>query len=170
VAAAAPQGSSMGKLFGNMPAAMATYAGVKELSKHADTAKEWATWLEDLHETPEEIDSLSNKASTARDTIKQVEQTLKTRPDLLEGEDGERLREQIEDAVKSTNKALGKMTTLLAEITKKGAKNGDVINGLQDFWRSYRYKDEFEGKIKAADDALQKELTLLGNLMFNIHS
>lgn len=154
-----------------MPAAFATYAGLKTVTEHADTAKEWISWLNDLNETPDEIQSMSAKATTARDTIVQVQQSLQARPDLLEGDTGEQLREQIEDAVESTDKALGRMTKLLSEISKKGsAEHGDVVSGMQEFWRSYRYKDEFEDKVKKADEELQKEMTGLSTLMVNIYS
>lgn len=153
-----------------MPAAFATYAGIKTVTSHADTAKGWISWLNELKETPEEIQSMSAKATTARDTITQVQQTLEARPDLLEGDTGEQLKGQIEDAIASTDKALGKMTKLLSEISKKSADYGNVVNGMQDFWRSYRYKDEFEDKVKKADDELQKEMTGLSTLMVNIYS
>jgi chromosome segregation ATPase len=153
-----------------MPTAFMTYTGLKAVTKHADTAKDWIKWLDDMAETPEEIDELSAKASTARDTITQVQGTLKARPDLVEGDKGEKLKEQIEDAVGDTDKALGKMTKLLSEISKKGADHGNVVNGMQDFWRSYRYKEEFKDKVEKADEDLQKELTKLSTLMVNIYS
>lgn len=153
-----------------MPTAFMTYAGIKTVTKHADTAKDWIKWLEEMNETPEEIQDMSAKATTARDTIHQVQETLKARPDLLEDDKGQQLKEQIEEAVGDTDKALGKMTKLLSEISKKGADHGNAINGMQEFWRSYRYKDEFKDKVEKADEELQKELTHLSTLMVNIYS
>lgn len=169
---AATPSSSASNFLGQMPTAFAAYAGINAVTKNADVAKEWISWLNDLGETPEEIQSMSAKATTARDTITQVQRTLKARPDLLEdGEVGEQLKEQIEDAIADTDKALGKMTKLLSEISKKGAaEHGNVINGMQEFWRSYRYKEEFEGKVKQADEELQKGMTTLSTLMVNIYS
>ncbi|KAG9255504.1 uncharacterized protein F5Z01DRAFT_635135 [Emericellopsis atlantica] len=163
-------GSGGGSFLNQMPNAFMTYAGLKAVTKHADTAKDWIKWLNDMSETPEEIDELSAKASTARDTITQVQETLKARPDLVEGDKGEKLKEQIEEAVGETDKALGKMTKLLSEISKKGADHGNVVNGMQDFWRSYRYKEEFKDQVEKADEDLQKELTKLSTLMVNIYS
>lgn len=153
-----------------MPAAFTTYAGIKAVTKHADTAKDWIKWLGEMNETPEEIQDMSAKATTARDTITQVQETLKARPDLLEDDKGQTLKGQIEDAISDTDKALGGMTKLLSEISKKGADHGDAINGMQEFWRSYRYKDEFKEKVEKADEDLQKELTHLSTLMVNIYS
>jgi hypothetical protein len=167
----AAAGPGVSSLFNNMPTAIAAYAGLKTLSKQADNAKEWIDWLSELSETPEEIQELSDKASTAQDTINQVKQMLKARPELLEGDkQGEALKEQIEDQVQSTTKALNKMTRLLSEISKKGADQGNVVNGMKDFWRSYRYKDEFEDKVKQADDEVQRELMGLSNLMLNLNT
>lgn len=153
-----------------MPTAIAAYAGLKSLSKQADAAKEWIDWFAELSDTPEEIQELSDKADVARDTIAQVQQLIKARPDLLEGDkQGEVLKEQIEDAVESTNKALGKMTKLLAEISKKGG-GSEQGNMMRDFWRSYRYKEEFADKIEAADADVQKELNGLSKLMLNLNT
>lgn len=158
-------------LFGNMPTAIAAYAGLKTLSKQADNAKEWINWLSELSETPEEIQELADKADLARDTVSQVQQLIKARPDLLEGDkQAEALKEQIDEAVKSTDKALAKMSRLLAEISKKGADQGDAVNGMKEFWRSYRYKDEYEEKVKKADDDVQKELAGLSTLMMNLNA
>lgn len=154
----------------HMPSALLTYAGIKAVTKHADTAKEWVKWLNELNDTPEEIDEMSAKATTARDTINQVQETLKARPDLVEGDTGEKLKEQIEDAVKDTDKALGKMTKLLSEISKKGSSEGDAVSGMQGFWNSYRYQDEYKDKVEKANDELQKELGSLSTLMVNIYS
>ncbi|KAI9900241.1 hypothetical protein N3K66_004503 [Trichothecium roseum] len=163
-------GGSASALFNNMPSALATYAGIKAVTKHADVAKEWVDWLRDLGEAPEEIDSLSAKATTARDTISQVQEMLKKRPDLLEGERGEQLKEQIEDSIQDTDKSLGKMTKLLSEISKKGVQGSSPLNGLQEFWRSYQYKDNYEDKVKQADEELQRELMSLSTLMMNLYS
>lgn len=157
-------------LFNNMPTAIAAYAGLKTLSKQADSAKEWIDWFTELSDTPEEIQELSDKADVARDTIKQVRQLIKARPDLLEGDkQGEALKEQIEDAVDSTNRALGKMTKLLAEISKKSG-GSEQASMMRDFWRSYRYRDEFKDKIEKADVDVQKELTGLSKLMLNLNT
>ena len=169
-APAASGGSSSSNLFNHVPAALTTYAGIKAVTKHADTAKDWIKWLGEMNETPEEIQDMSAKATTARDTITQVQETLKARPDLLEDDKGQTLKGQIEDAISDTDKALGGMTKLLSEISKKGADHGDAINGMQEFWRSYRYKDEFKEKVEKADEDLQKELTHLSTLMVNIYS
>ena len=168
----AAAGSSKSSSFmDHMPNAMLAYAGIKAVSKHADSAKEWINWLNDLNETPEEIEEMSAKATTARDTINQVRETLKARPDLVEGETGATLKSQIEDAVKDTDKALGKMTKLLSEISKTGAgEYGDAVKGMQSFWNSYRYKDEFKEKVEKANGELQKELAALSTLMVNIYS
>lgn len=156
--------------FGNLPTAMLAYTGVKELSKHAGTAKEWADWVKDLGETPEEIAELSAKATTARDTITQIQEMLKARPDLLEGEQGEKLKEQLDEVIKKTDKTLSKMTNMLADLSKNSAKEGTLWRGLQDFWNSYQYKNEWEDKVKAADEDLQKDLVSLSTLMVNVHT
>lgn len=157
-------------MFGSVPGAFMAYHGVKELKEHAGTAKEWVDWLKDLGETPEEIDELSAKATTARDTISQIQAMLKSRPDLLEDDAGEKLKEQIEDNIKETDKTLGKMTKMLSELSKNSAKEGTMWSGLQDFWNSYQYKNEWEDKIKAADDDLQKNLASLSTLMVNVNT
>lgn len=164
-APAAPAVPSLDVLFAKMPTAVAAYAGIKELSKHADTAKEWASWLSDLNEAPEEIQSLSDKASTARETIDQFREMVESQPELLQDKKNTQLIEQINAAIENTDKALGKMTKLLSDISKKGTDHGNVINGIEDYWRSYRYRDEFEEKVKAADDELQKEISMLSTLM-----
>lgn len=162
--------SGTSALFNNMPTAIAAYAGLKTISKQAETAKEWIDWFTELSDTPEEIQELSDKADVARDTIFQVQQLIKARPDLLEGDkQGEALQEQIEDAIENTNKALSRMTKLLAEISKKGGA-ADQGNMMKDFWRSYRYKEEFEEKIEKADADVQKELTGLSKLMLNLNT
>ena len=53
-AAAADDGGAPGLGFlQKIPAAYAAYAGLKELTDHADTAKEWAGWLSELQGAPE---------------------------------------------------------------------------------------------------------------------
>lgn len=118
------------------------------------------------------MQGLSAKTTTARDTITQIQETLKARPDLLEGETGKALKDQIEDQIKSTDKALGKMNKMLADLTHQGAKEGDgnIVAGIEKYWNSYRYKEEWEGKLKAADAELQKELAALSTLMVNVYS
>uniref|UniRef100_A0A8H7NC52 Uncharacterized protein n=1 Tax=Bionectria ochroleuca TaxID=29856 RepID=A0A8H7NC52_BIOOC len=170
--AAKPATSSGSNLFASMPAAIAAYAGLKEVSKHAETAKEWVDWLNEMSETPDEIQELSAQAATARDTINQVQLTLKARPDLVEGEQGEKLKGQIETSIKNTDKALEKMTKLLSEISSEGtsASGQTAINQMQSFWRSYRYKNDFEQQVKKAQEDVQKELSALSTLMVNIYS
>ncbi|KAK7419796.1 hypothetical protein QQX98_003169 [Neonectria punicea] len=152
-----------------LPQALATFGGLKALTDHADTAKEWADWLNDLHGAPEEIQALSAKATTAKDTITQIQHSLQARPDLVEGESGQILKQQIEAAVKSADKALAEMTELLQDLGNDGSE-GTVWKGLQDFYNSYRYKNEWEAKIKEAEVNLQKELGTLSTLMVNIYS
>ncbi|KAH7145560.1 hypothetical protein B0J13DRAFT_525095 [Dactylonectria estremocensis] len=157
-------------LLDNLPKALATFGGLRILTEHADSAKEWADWLNDLHGAPEEIQALSAKATTAKDTITQIQRSLAARPDLVEGESGQVLKAQIEDGIKSASKALADMTELLEDLGSDGADEGVVVKGLRDFYNSYRYKNEWEGKIKEADASLQKELVTLSTLMVNIYS
>lgn len=162
--------ASTGNLFSKIPKSLVTFSGLQALNEHADTAKEWADWLNELRGAPEEMQSLSARAATARDTVNQIQNSIKARPDLLEGESGEKLKEQIEDAIESTNKVLQKMTKMLEDLSKNGAKEATVWSGLQEFYNSYRYKSEWEDKVKKADDDLQKELGVLSTLMVNIYS
>lgn len=157
-------------LLTKIPRALVTLEGLKSLNEHAGTAKEWAEWLNDLRGAPEEMQSLSARAATARDTVNQIQNSVEARPDLLDGENGEKLKEQIEEAIKSTNKVLGKMTKMLEDLSKNGAKEATVWSGLQDFYNSYKYKSEWEDKVKKADEDLQKELGVLSTLMVNIYS
>lgn len=139
------------------------------LTDHADTAKEWADWLNDLQGAPEEIQALSAKATTAKDTITQIQRSLEARPDLVEGESGHLLKQQIEAAIKSADASLGEMSELLEEVGNDGTE-GAIWKGLQDFYGSVKYKNEWEGKIKEAEETLQKELGTLSTLMVNIYS
>ncbi|KAL6401003.1 Ankyrin-3 [Ilyonectria robusta] len=158
-----------GDFLNQLPKALATFTGLKVLTDHADSAKEWADWLNDLHGAPEEIQALSAKATTAKDTITQIQRSLEARPDLVEGESGQILKQQIESGIKSADKALGEMTELLEDLGNDGTE-GTVWKGLQDFYNSYRYKNEWEEKIKEAEVNLQKELATLSTLMVNIYS
>lgn len=158
-----------GEFLSQLPKALATFTGLKVLTDHADSAKEWADWLNDLHGAPEEIQALSAKATTAKDTITQIQRSLEARPDLVEGESGQILKQQIESGIKSADKALGEMTELLEDLGNDGTE-GTVWKGLQDFYNSYRYKNEWEEKIKEAEVNLQKELATLSTLMVNIYS
>ncbi|KAM5350183.1 hypothetical protein ACJ41O_006688 [Fusarium nematophilum] len=153
----------------HLPQALATYAGVKSLSSHADSAKEWADWFVNIQNAPEEMHALSAKATTARDTIAQIQSTLAARPDLVEGDGAISLRQQIESAIKSAIKALDKMTELLQDLSSDGTE-GKVWSGLQEFYNSYKYKNEWEAKIKEADEDLEKQLGALSTLMVNIYS
>ncbi|KAM5357758.1 hypothetical protein ACJZ2D_015946 [Fusarium nematophilum] len=148
----------------HLPQALATYAGVKSLSSHADSAKEWADWFVNIQNAPEEMHALSAKATTARDTIAQIQSTLAARPDLVEGDGAISLRQQIESAIKSAIKALDKMTELLQDLSSDGTE-GKVWSGLQEFYNSYKYKNEWEAKIKEADEDLEKQLGALSTLM-----
>ncbi|KAF7547411.1 hypothetical protein G7Z17_g7738 [Cylindrodendrum hubeiense] len=161
--------SGGGDFFDKLPQAFATFSGLKILTDHADSAKEWAEWLNDLQGAPEEIQALSAKATTAKDTITQIQRMLEARPDLVEGESGQILKQQIESTIKSADTALDDMTELLQDLGNDGTE-GTVWKGLQDFYNSYRYKNEWEEKIKEADVNLQKELVTLSTLMVNIYS
>ncbi|KAH6952959.1 hypothetical protein DER45DRAFT_364308 [Fusarium avenaceum] len=153
----------------HLPQALATYAGVEALSEHADTAKEWADWFMDMRKTPEEIHEVSAKVTTAKDTITQIQNTLEARPDIIEGDDALPMRKQIDESIKNATTALDKMTKLLQEISSDGLE-GTVFGGLEEFYNSYKYKDEWEKKIKLADADLEKQLASLSKLMVNIYS
>lgn len=173
LAASGSKGATgLASLMPNMPTALAAYAGYQFLTKNADKAKEWTDWFKELQDAPSEMEDLSDKATQARETITQIQDLIKTRPDLLEGEAGQKLKEKIEASLKSTDAALGKMNKMLADLSTKGAKegNGDMVSGLEKYWNSYRYKDEWQDKIKAADTELQKELASLGALMSGLYS
>lgn len=151
---------------GSFPSTILAYTGVKELSKHADSAKEWIDWLKDMGETPEEIEELSSKVDTARDTIAQIRKTIEQRPDLVEGN----LKEQIEEAVKKADKTLASLTKMIADLSKNTGQEGTAMRTAQTFWNSYQYKNEWEDKVKAADKELQQRLTSLSTLMVNVYS
>ncbi|RGP69982.1 hypothetical protein FSPOR_4272 [Fusarium sporotrichioides] len=153
----------------HLPQAFATYAGIEALSEHADTAKDWADWFMNLRKTPEEIHELSAKATTARDTITQIQNTLEARPDIIDGDDARPMRRQIDDSIRNATAALDKMTKLLQEISSDGLE-GTKFASLEEFYNSYKYKDEWEEKIKLADADLEKELAALSKLMVNIYS
>lgn len=156
----------------NMPTALAAYAGWQFLTKNADKAKEWTDWFKNLHDAPDEIQELNEKTTQARETITQIEELIKSRPDLLDGASGEKLKEKIDASIKSTDAALGKMNKMLADLSTKGAEegHGNVARGLEKYWNSYRYRDEWQDKVKAADNDLQKELSSLGALMSGVYS
>ncbi|KAF5672858.1 hypothetical protein FCIRC_8292 [Fusarium circinatum] len=153
----------------HFPQAVAAYAGIEALGKHADTAKEWTDWFMKLQKTPEEIHELSAKATTARDTITQIQNTLEARPDIIEGDDAKPMRRQIDEAIRNATTALDEMTKLLQEISSDGLE-GTMFGGLEEFYNSYKYKDEWEEKIKLADGELEKQLAALSKLMVNIYS
>ncbi|KAM0267418.1 hypothetical protein ACHAPA_005961 [Fusarium lateritium] len=153
----------------HLPQALATYAGVEALGEHADTAKEWADWFMDMRKTPEEIHEVSAKVITARDTITQIQNSLEARPDIIEGDDALPMRKQIDESIKNATAALDRMTKLLQEISSDGLE-GTVFGGLEEFYNSYKYKDEWEEKIKLADADLEKQLAALSKLMVNIYS
>ncbi|SCO89215.1 uncharacterized protein FRV6_13343 [Fusarium oxysporum] len=153
----------------HFPQAVAAYAGIEALGKHADTAKEWTDWFMKLQKTPEEIHELSAKATAARDTITQIQNTLEARPDIIEGDDAKPMRRQIDEAIRNATAALDEMTKLLQEISSDGLE-GTMFGGLEEFYNSYKYKDEWEEKIKLADGELEKQLAALSKLMVNIYS
>ncbi|KAF9775665.1 hypothetical protein IL306_006216 [Fusarium sp. DS 682] len=153
----------------HFPQAVAAYAGIEALGKHADTAKEWTDWFMKLQKTPEEIHQLSAKATTARDTITQIQNTLEARPDIIDGDDARPMRRQIDEAIRNATAALDEMTKLLQEISSDGLE-GTRFSGLEEFYNSYKYKDEWEEKIKLADAELEKQLAALSKLMVNIYS
>jgi ABC-type transporter Mla subunit MlaD len=149
---------------------LATVAGIEGLVKHVNTAQQWTDWISDLQDSPDEIRSLADKANTARDTVAQIEGTLAARPDLLEGESGQRLKQHIEGAISSTNETLSVMTRLLADISETTGEEGTVLRGLQEYWNSYRYKSEWGNKLKEVESQLQGQLAQLSTLMINIYS
>ncbi|KAF4453682.1 hypothetical protein F53441_3691 [Fusarium austroafricanum] len=153
----------------HFPQAVAAYAGLKALGGHADTAKEWADWFMGLRKTPKEIDELSAKATTAKYTIDQIQNTLEARPDIIDGDDAKPVRKQIDEAIKNAMAALDKMTKLLQEISSDGLE-GTMFGSLEEFYNSYKYKDEWEEKIKLADADLETQLAALSKLMVNIYS
>ncbi|KAF4996373.1 hypothetical protein FGRMN_4533 [Fusarium graminum] len=151
----------------HLPQAFATHAGVEALGQHADTAKEWTDWFMEMRKTPEEIHELCAKATTAKDTITQIQNTLKVRPDIIDGDNALPIR--IDDSIKNATTALDEMTKLLQEISSDGL-DGGVLGGLEEFYNSYKYKNEWEEKIKLADADLEKQLAALNKLMVNIYS
>ncbi|KAF4339461.1 hypothetical protein FBEOM_6582 [Fusarium beomiforme] len=153
----------------HFPQAVAAYAGIEALGKHADTAKEWTDWFMKLQKTPAEIHELSAKATTARDTITQIQNTLEARPDIIDGDDAKPMRRQIDEAIRNATAALDELTKLLQEISSDGLE-GTMFGGLEEFYNSYKYKDEWEEKIKLADAELEKQLAALSKLMVNIYS
>ncbi|KAJ4011107.1 hypothetical protein NW752_007360 [Fusarium irregulare] len=153
----------------HLPQAFATYASVNALSEHADTAKEWADWFMNLRKTPAEIHEISAKVTTAKDTITQIQNSLEARPDIIDGDDAGPMRKQIDEAIKNATTALDEMTKLLQEISSDGLE-GTAFRGLEEFYNSYKYKDEWEEKIKIADADLEKELAALSRIMVNIYS
>ena len=165
-----PDADERKNLLGRIPGVFSTYLGAEAITRNAEKAKEWADWLRDLGDTPEEIQLLSERATTARDTITQIQGTLAARPDLFEGESGARLRRQVEDAVGATDDTLGDMTTMLDGLSRSTGQEGSMWRGLSEYWNSYRYKSEYEEKVKAADEELQRHLATLSGLMINIYS
>lgn len=152
-----------------LPQVLATHLGLKSLSDSADKAKEWADWVGDIKEAPEEISDLTARTTTTRDTITQIQSAIEARPDLMEGESGQVLRKQIESAIDDAKQALKKMTKLLQDLDNDGNR-GRVMNGIEEFYHSYKYKNEWENKIKAADAELEKQIGTLSMLMVNIYS
>ena len=142
---------------------LATHLGLKSLSDSADKAKEWADWVGDIKEAPEEISDLTARTTTTRDTITQIQSAIEARPDLMEGESGQVLRKQIESAIDDAKQALKKMTKLLQDLDNDGNR-GRVMNGIEEFYHSYKYKNEWENKIK------EKQIGTLSMLMVNIYS
>ncbi|KAH7247769.1 hypothetical protein MRS44_010760 [Fusarium solani] len=163
------QKSKSNEFLQHLPKALATYIGVKSLNEHADTAKEWADWFMNIQKAPDEMRGLSSKVTAAKDTIDQIQNTITARPDLLEGDSADALRQQIESAIKNAKVALDKMTKLLQDLSDDGLE-GTVWEGFHNFYSSYRYKNEWEAKIKAADADLEKQLGTLNSLMVNIYS
>ncbi|KAL2680391.1 hypothetical protein Neosp_007989 [[Neocosmospora] mangrovei] len=163
------QKSKSNEFLQHLPKALATYIGVKSLNEHADTAKEWADWFMNIQKAPDELRDLSGKVTAAKDTIDQIQTTITARPDLLEGDSADALRQQIEPAIKNAQVALDKMTKLLQDLSDDGLE-GTVLEGFHNFYSSYRYKNEWEDKIKEADVDLEKQLGILNSLMVNIYS
>ncbi|KAL7907359.1 ankyrin [Trichoderma velutinum] len=156
--------------FSKFPTSFATYAGIRALSEHADKAKEWVEWFNDVNDAPDEIRALSTRISTTRDTIQQMKECLEARPDLIEDESGQVLKSHIEDAIDSTSETLKKMTKLLASFSGAAKQDSTALGRLEGFWHSYNYKNEGEEQIKAADAELQQQLLQLGTLMSNIYA
>lgn len=158
--------------FSKFPKTFATYAGIRALSEHADKAKEWVEWLNNVNDAPDEIRALSARITTARDTIQQMKDCLKARPDLIEDETGQAIKSQIEDTIESTSETLKKMTKLLASFSGAAREdnNNTALGRLEGFWHSYNYKNEGEEQIKSADAELQQQLLQLGTLMSNIYA
>ncbi|RFU79686.1 ankyrin [Trichoderma arundinaceum] len=156
--------------FGKFPTSFATYAGIRALSEHADKAKEWVEWFNNVNDAPDEIRALSARVTTARDTIQQMKECLEARPDLIEDETGQALKSQIEGAIDSTSETLKKMTKLLASFSGAARQDNTALGRLEGFWHSYNYKHEGEEQIKSADAELQQQLLQLGTLMSNIYA
>ncbi|KAL6871703.1 hypothetical protein HDV57DRAFT_270780 [Trichoderma longibrachiatum] len=152
------------------PTSFATYAGIRALSEHADKAKEWVEWFNNVNDAPDEIRALTSKVSTTRDTIQQMKECIEARPDLIEDETGQVLKSHIEDAIDSTSETLKRMTKLLAGFSGAAKQDGTALGRLEGFWHSYNYKHEGEEQIKAADAELQQQLLQLGTLMSNIYA
>lgn len=157
--------------FNKFPKTFVTYAGIRALSEHADKAKEWVEWLNNVNDAPDEIRALSARITTARDTIQQMKDCLKARPDLIEDETGQVLKLQIEDTIDRTSETLKQMTKLLASFSGAAREdNNTALGRLEGFWHSYNYKHEGEEQIKSADAELQQQLLQLGTLMSNIYA
>ncbi|TFA99763.1 Tankyrase-2 [Trichoderma ghanense] len=156
--------------FSKFPTSFATYAGIRALSEHADKAKEWVEWFNNVNDAPDEIRALTSKISTTRDTIQQMKECIEARPDLIEDETGQVLKSHIEDAIDSTSETLKRMTKLLAGFSGAAKQDGTALGRLEGFWHSYNYKHEGEEQIKAADAELQQQLLQLGTLMSNIYA
>ncbi|KAM0473009.1 hypothetical protein ACHAPX_008372 [Trichoderma viride] len=158
--------------FNKFPKTFVTYAGIRALSEHADKAKEWVEWLNNVNDAPDEIRALSARITTARDTIQQMKDCLKARPDLIEDETGQVLKLQIENTIDSTSETLKKMTKLLASFSRaaRDENNDTALGRLEGFWHSYNYKHEGEEQIKSADAELQQQLLQLGFYMSNIYA
>ncbi|KAH7305922.1 hypothetical protein B0I35DRAFT_110233 [Stachybotrys elegans] len=156
-----------GKFFSSI----ATFAGIDALASQAGNIKDWIDWYGDISESSEEMKALATHVTTARDTVTQIQGTLEARPDLVEGKSGEKIKEQIEDAIADTNKSLKVMTDLLQELKQNDDDgHGGVMKNVENFWNSYRYKTNFEDKLKKVDADLQAQLGVLSTLMVNIYS
>ncbi|KAK5994815.1 Ankyrin-3 [Cladobotryum mycophilum] len=156
--------------FKRFPTSFATYTAVKELSKHADRAKEWAEWFNHVNGAPDEIRLLSSKVKIAKDTVLQIQSSLEARPDLIEDETGQNLKVQIDEVIDNTSETLKRMTKLLSSFTAAVQQDGTALGRLEGFWHSYNYKNEGEGQIRATDAELQIHLTELTTLMSNIYA
>jgi hypothetical protein len=149
---------------------LATFAGLEALVGHVNTVKDLTEWYSDIAGSPEEMRALSARVVTARDTVTQIQAMLEARPDLVEGDAGKKLRDQIEDAISDTNGSLKTMSGLLEELNSHATGEGTVLRGVENFWNSYRYKSTFGDKLKEADGDLQGQLSTLSTLMVNIYS